>query len=80
MIVLPENLPKLVSDDIPALLYVPDLPLGHGRSPLVICRPLWYCDRSWDEMGEEELSEWCTRLFEEEQDYELPIHLGILTD
>ena len=39
-----------------------------------------YCDRSWDEMGEEEFSEWCTQLFEEEQDYELPIHLGILTD
>ena len=39
-----------------------------------------YCDRSWDEMDEEELSEWCTRLFEEEQDYVLPIHLSILSD
>ncbi len=39
-----------------------------------------YCDRSWDEMDVEELSEWCSRLFEEEQDYELPIHLSILSD
>lgn len=39
-----------------------------------------YCDSAWDEMDEHELSEWCTRLFEEEQDYELPIHLSILLD
>ena len=37
-------------------------------------------DSAWDEMDEHELSEWCTRLFEEEQDYELPIHLSILSD
>ena len=39
-----------------------------------------YCDSAWDEMDEHELSEWCTRLFEEKQDYELPIHLSILLD
>ncbi len=38
------------------------------------------CDRSWNEMGEEELSKWCFRLFEEAQDYELPIHLSVFSD
>ncbi len=39
-----------------------------------------YCDSAWDEMDEDELSEWCTRLFEEEQDYVLPLQLGIIKD
>lgn len=34
----------------------------------------------WDEMDEDKLSKWYTRLFEEEQYYELPLQLGIVEE
>ena len=41
-LLLSEDLPDLPADDVPALLHIADLPVGHGRSPLVIRHPLWY--------------------------------------